>query len=129
MRRFSSSPAGSRHLTLVPPPGTVADVADVVTIRLQGEYDVSAERDLGILLSSAENSAVAIIDCTDVTFLDSSALECLLRLRNRMTVAGGGGEIRVAGANEALARLFSVTGLDRVFKMYPTVERAITAPA
>ena len=85
--------------------------------------------ELGELLGPAENSTVAIIDCTHVTFLDSSALECLLRLRNRMAVARGGGEVRVAGANEALTRLFSVTGLDRVFGMYPSVEHAAAAPA
>ena len=107
------------------PPSAVA----VVTVTLRGEFDISVERDLTALLAPAEESTIAVIDCTDVTFFDSSALECLLRLRNRMAVRHGTGEVRVVGANDSLVRLFSVTGLDRIFSMYANVEQAAAVTA
>jgi anti-sigma B factor antagonist len=57
-----------------------------------------------------------------VGFLDSSGLSALVTARKRMQEDGG--EIAIVCRRESILRVFTVTGLDRVFPIRGSVEEA-----
>jgi anti-anti-sigma factor len=65
------------------------------------------------------DQANAIIDLTDVTFMDSSALRWLLNVQERADRSGGRLRL-VAPAGGNLIRLLSLTGLTDRFALFPT---------
>lgn len=67
-----------------------------------------------------------ILDLGSVTFMDSSALGALIAAAKRL---GPTGTIAVAGLAAPVAKLFSVTRMDRVFSVKETVQDAIKALA
>lgn len=99
--------------------------AKTVTITLAGEYDLATRTLLAEMLLPAETAEIAIIDVTSATYIDSSCLQSLLRLRNKLAILNGSADVRIVGARKQIARVFSVTGLDHVFSMYPTVADAL----
>ena len=96
-------------------------VANVVT--LSGELDIFKKEKLRDALAQAESADVAIIDMTGVTFLDSAALGVLIGFKKRM--AERKATVRVVLISLQLRRLFEITGLDRVFEIFPSLEAAI----
>jgi anti-sigma B factor antagonist len=61
-----------------------------------------------------------VVDLSDVTFLDSTGLGVLVgRLK---LIRGQGGTMRVFGARDRVLRVFTITGLDRVFDIVDTLE-------
>ena len=67
-----------------------------------------------------------IIDLGDVGFMDSSALGALIAAVKKL---GPVGTIAVAAMRRPVARLFSVTKMDRVFSVHPTVADAVRSLA
>jgi anti-sigma B factor antagonist len=64
-----------------------------------------------------------VLNITEVEFIDSSALSAIV---SSLKLIGRDGDLTIAGAQEAIQRLFSLTRMDRVFKMFPTVDEAIS---
>lgn len=87
-----------------------------VKLRLAGEYDISRREELEQLLAPAYGARAAVIDVSDVTYFDSTALTCLIRLRKRM-MEGGSANIRIVGAKPQIRRIFTLTNLERVFEL------------
>jgi anti-sigma B factor antagonist len=63
-----------------------------------------------------------VLDLAEVSFMDSSALGALIAAAKRL---GPTGSIAVASLNSPVAKLFSVTRMDRVFSVSATVPDAI----
>jgi anti-sigma B factor antagonist len=63
-----------------------------------------------------------ILDLGDVSFMDSSALSALIAAVKKL---GPVGSIAVAAMRAPVARLFSLTKMDRVFSVNATVHDAI----
>ncbi|AWB48994.1 anti-sigma factor antagonist [Gemmobacter aquarius] len=63
-----------------------------------------------------------VLDLTGVTFLDSSALGALIAAAKR---AGRNGPFAVCGVQPAVARLFALTHMDRVFTVHPSKAEAL----
>jgi anti-sigma B factor antagonist len=82
----------------------------VAVVDVEGEVDIySAPQFKEVLLQGIEEGASRIIvDLAKVTFIDSTALGVL-----------------VSGAK----RIFEITGLDRIFGIYPTRENALSVTA
>ena len=66
-----------------------------------------------------------VVDLSAVSFLDSSALGALMSAQRRARLQGG--HVAIAGANEHVAKVFTITGLDKVFLMHDTVAAALRA--
>ncbi len=64
-----------------------------------------------------------VLDLSSVSFVDSSALGSLIAAVKRM---GPLGTLAIAGVQPAVARLFSITRMDRVFSLHPGTAEAIT---
>ena len=63
-----------------------------------------------------------ILDLSEVSFMDSSALGALIAAAKRL---GPTGTIAIAALNNSVAKLFSVTRMDRVFSINASVPDAV----
>jgi anti-sigma B factor antagonist len=66
-----------------------------------------------------------VLDLAQVTFLDSTALGCIVGLLRRVGEAEG--ELRVVLPSAPTVRIFEITGLDAVLPTYPTRAAALEA--
>jgi anti-sigma B factor antagonist len=91
----------------------LADHGTYQVLTLQGDLDAAACDQLRAVfdeLLAADSHAV--IDMTDVVFIDSSGLGAIVGGARRMRERGG--EILLAGPRPAVARVLRMTGIDRV---------------
>ena len=98
---------------------TVLDVA--------GEVDLSSAPILRARIEELVHLKTQrlIVDLRDVSFMDSSGLSVLVACMKRMREAGG--ELAIACPNGSILKVFTVTGLDRLFTIRPSVDEAIRA--
>lgn len=98
-----------------------------------GEYIVSVSGELDLFTAphlkeawaeplNAEGAAI-IVDLTNVSFLDSTALGALIGAMKKSR--GNNGSLNLVIADESILKTFEVTGLDRVFEIHPSVETAL----
>jgi anti-sigma B factor antagonist len=102
------------HVDLLRPSESVA-VVDV-----EGEVDIySAPQFKEVLLKGIEEGASRIIvDLAKVTFIDSTALGVLVSGAKRVRPQNG--TLDIVCADDNITRIFEITGLDRIFGIYPT---------
>lgn len=67
-----------------------------------------------------------LVDISGVRFLDSTGLGVLVSLLKMMA---GGGTLAIAGAQPVVQRLFKLTGMDRVFRLFESDAEAMAALA
>ena len=70
-----------------------------------------------------EGRTEIVCDLSEVSFLDSSGLSALVS--GLKATRERGGFLKLAGANEQVARIFKLTMLDRVFEMYASADAAL----
>jgi len=99
----------------------------VVTLR--GELDAHDAPGLRGAFSEVVEGAPArtrvVLDLAQVTFLDSTALGCIVGLVRRVGEAEG--ELRVVLPGAPTVRIFEITGLDAILRTYPTRAAALEA--
>lgn len=66
----------------------------------------------------------AVLDMTQVDFIDSTGLSAVISLLKMMASDGA---MAIAGAQPAVKRLLQITRLDQVLPVYPTAEEACAA--
>jgi anti-sigma B factor antagonist len=103
--------------------------ADFSVVRLPAEVDLSNASDvLNDLLSTINRGgAHLIIDAQGVEFMDSSALNTLVRARQRTEAMGG--SLHVVAPNHRVRRLLEISRLDRVLRRVDSVEQAVACLA
>ena len=103
----------------------VDDATQVVAVR--GEIDLFTAPDLKATLLGAIESGKSriVVDLTETTFLDSTALGVLIgavkRLRSR------DGVLTIVNTDPNIAKTFEITGLDQIFTIVPTRDEAVDA--
>src|SRR5215471_19113708 len=99
-------------------------VAGYLVLEVGGEIDVYTAPQLRArLISLVEDGARrVVVDLGRVEFLDSTGLGVLVGALKRLR--GVGGELSLVCGQERLLKIFRITGLDRVFTLYPTVAGA-----
>jgi anti-sigma B factor antagonist len=70
-----------------------------------------------------EGISAVVVDLGDVAFMDSTALSALMRSQD--TLGQQGISLRLAAPSKAVERIFSVTGLQDYFDIFPSREAAI----
>ncbi|MGA2520969.1 MAG: STAS domain-containing protein [Acidimicrobiales bacterium] len=82
-----------------------------------GEADVvTAPQIRDALLSIADCGEPVIVDLSSLSFIDSTALGVLVVARRRFTE--GDGELRLAGLQPHVRKVFDITGLSDVFPIH-----------
>ena len=99
-------------------------VAGHMVLEVAGEIDVYTAPQLRERLISLVDGGArhVVVDLGRVEFLDSTGLGVLVGALKRLR--GAGGELFLVCGQERLLKIFRITGLDRVFTLYPTVEAA-----
>jgi|SRR5688500_11057171 anti-sigma B factor antagonist len=100
--------------------------SDTYVIALSGELDLYScpEFKDELLRVIAERARHVVIDLAATTFIDSTALGVLLRGVQRLRQTSDG-DLSVACSDPNICKVFEVTGLDRVFSVYPSREEAL----
>ena len=88
-----------------------------ITISLEGAYDISSRDALRRLFAPVERADAAIIDLSAVTYADTTLLNALLNLRERMRARGNNGAIRLVGSSANMRKILTITRLDRLFEV------------
>lgn len=104
-------------------------VADVSVLSVRGEVDVYSAptlRDNLTELREAGAEAV-VVDLTEVAFLDSTGLGALIGARTEAESSGG--RLAIVCTNDRILKLFTITGLDSVFSIYPSIDEAVAGVA
>ncbi len=93
-----------------------------IVLSLAGEYDLARQGELDRALAAIPSLPVVVLDLSDVSYLDSSALACFVRLKNSMRESG---TVVLVGPNKNIRRVLEVTKFDRLFEIYDSVEEAL----
>ena len=103
----------------------VHTVDDVQVFELIGSLDIATSPTVRAALTEASErgSHRLIVDLTLVEFLDSTGLGALIGGQRRAKEFGG--EVRLVAKEGQILRLLRITGLLKVFAVYPTLEHAV----
>jgi anti-sigma B factor antagonist len=102
-------------------------VAGRKVLEVGGEIDVYTAPQLRerLIALVESGSRRVVVDLGRVEFLDSTGLGVLVGALKRLR--GVGGELYLVCAQERLLKIFRITGLDRVFTLYASVDAAVAA--
>ena len=103
---------------------TVPLGSGVQVVSVEGELDLHNTKQLDQALESTDHPRV-ILDLTEVPFVDSTALGTIVASMKSMRSQGR--ELLVVAGNPVVTRVLSITGLERVFSVHPSLAEAITS--
>jgi len=102
-----------------------ATTGETLIVRLSGELDhhtaeqvrtqVEAELDRGYVH--------LVVNMESLSFMDSSGLGVMLGRYKRVTAAGG--RMSLCAVNEQLMKLFELSGMMKILRIYPTEGQAL----
>jgi anti-sigma B factor antagonist len=100
---------------------------DLIIIKLQGEVDLYAAPELKQHVNGAieHGKTKLVLDLTDATFIDSTTLGILVSGMKRLRPRGG--MLAVLCPDPTMARIFDITGLNRMFSVHETLDEALAA--
>lgn len=104
----------------------VSTGGDATVVRLGGELDIYTTGSVRRVLLDAVNGAAGtvVVDLAEVEFMDSTALATLLEVRGRLR---SGDSFRLAAPGLEARRALEISGLDRHFRVFATLEDALAA--
>jgi anti-sigma B factor antagonist len=101
---------------------------DLAILAMGGELDYEASPQLRARLVGAIKAGGRrlVLDLSDVTFIDSTAIGVLAGTVARLDEAGGG-SLAVVSRHEKVLQIFEITGLDSVISLHSSREEAVSA--
>jgi anti-sigma B factor antagonist len=102
-----------------------AGPAGWTVVRVGGELDIATGPRLReqLLAVMGERGPQVVLDLSGVAFLDSTGLGVLVGVLKRARTLGG--DLRLAGAQASVRRVFEITALDRTLPIADTVADAV----
>lgn len=83
-------------------------------LSLKGEFDMSDSSSFESIINNIKSkSKNIIIDCTDLEYLDSSAIGQLIQLQ--MDITNNDGKLYIANLNEFILNIFEIADLNTFF--------------
>lgn len=98
---------------------------ETYVISLAGEVDLYTAPELKqqLLEVIEEGAGAVVVDLSDTTFIDSTTLGVLVGAVKRLRTTDG--RLSLVCSDRNISKVFEITGLDRVFEIYPTREGAL----
>ena len=99
---------------------------DSYVISLSGEVDLytAPEFKQQLLEVIGQGAMEVVVDFTSTTFIDSTTLGVLVGGVKRLR--SNDGQLALVCSDRNITKIFEITGLDRVFTIYPTRDEAIS---
>jgi anti-sigma B factor antagonist len=103
-------------------------VGQVAVVTLPAEIDATnADQVRESLLGVVNQGAASLVaDLSQTTFCDSTGVSALVRTFKRATASGGG--MRLVVSSPAVHRVLSITGVDHLMPLYPSVAASLATP-
>jgi anti-sigma B factor antagonist len=100
---------------------------EVAIVRLEGRFITSSDAEYLCAKDGLKKSGKrkVMVDCSEVPYLDSTALNFLLGLYTSTTDAGG--QFALGGLNPRMREVLRMTHLDEIIPIYDTRESALRA--
>jgi len=98
---------GHENAATAAPELTLLERDDGVVVHARGEFDLAVKEQLNKFLASL--SGLVIVDLSEVTFLDSSAMGAFVHARNELVADGG--DMRLRNPHAVPRRALEVGGL------------------
>lgn len=96
-------------------------VAKVLDARIGAEVALSFKNQM---LGYIDGNSAIVLDLGAVTFIDSSGLGAIV---SSLKAAGRKSDLVICGARDTVQSMFKLTRMDKVFRMFPTSEEAVSA--
>lgn len=99
----------------------------VTVVTLRGDIDMTVEAEVRHALLPAPETGTprAVVDLSEVSFMDSAGINALIGAHLRASTEKGW--IRVVTSSPLIKRLFQTLGIDEVISSYPTLDEALHA--
>ena len=99
--------------------------ADTHVIELGGEVDLYTAPEFKERLVQVieDGKKQLVVDLSKATFIDSTTLGVLVGGVKRLRPTGG--SLALVCTDQNISKIFEITGLDRVFTIYPTRDEAL----
>ena len=97
-------------------PATVEFTGDIARLILSGDFDFSTQENLSDAIEQVLNANAMReihVDLMDATFIDSSVIRALLRLRE--SAISNGKSLSLWNCNEQIREIFTIGGFDQMF--------------
>jgi len=88
---------------------------EIVLVKLAKEPEMGNELLTTIDMVKQKGSCGVVVDFSDIDIMSSSSIAKLLKLRKTLVDCDGGGLI-ICGVSPNTMQIFSITGLEKVFK-------------
>lgn len=94
----------------------------VIDKRLDAKIAVQFKEKMTALINA--NNYFLVLDLSNVDFIDSSGLGAIV---TSLKVLGRRGDLVIASVNADVMMMFTLTRMDRVFRIFPNAAEAVTA--
>ncbi len=101
-----------------------AEAYSIIAVRGEVDLHTAPKVERAIERAAHSNGAV-VLDMSGVAFMDSTALSALVRSKDSLQEQRI--SLRLAAPSQAVERIFSVTGFQDYFEIFPSREAAIPA--
>ena len=81
----------------------------------------------GVLSRSSSSPPIIVLDLSGVQYVDSGGVGTLVGLLT--SVRSAGGDLKLVAPNQRIRKVLTITHLIEVFKIYASVEEAVTPSA
>ena len=98
----------------------------VITLKEPVNHQNCKELEASVLDAAEKNHRSIILECKGVSYLDSAALETLLRLQDAIKERGS--QVKLVGLNALCRDIMIATRLINQFNIYSNVPEAIKEP-
>lgn len=93
---------------------SLSDDGNELTINIQGRFDFSAHQDFRRAYENIDGSpTIYLVNMSEATYLDSSALGMLLLLRDH--AGGDKADIKITNCNEDVKKILTISNFEQLF--------------
>jgi anti-sigma B factor antagonist len=100
----------------------------VLVVGGEVDYEVSPQLKVRLMKAIKAGTRRLVLDLTDVSFIDSTAIGVIAAAVERLDEVGGG-SVAVVSTHEKVMQIFEITGLDNVLTVHSSREDALAALA
>jgi anti-sigma B factor antagonist len=107
---------------------TVELIRSVPVVAAPEDIDITNAAGLrtALLQAASLGNGTVVVDMRRTQFCDTAGIHALVGAHKRARAEGG--QVLLVGGGDAVLRIFSITGLDRVIPYFSSLEQALAQP-